>query len=1088
MCQVLPQAPIVPVTSAEHGSEASAELPVRGASALGVSSGGNPVIDLTTSLETGPGSGPSSRTSSPRQPSSPGDTTSDATIKSSSVGVATMDPAILHAESAGALVDILRGQYQPPNSSAELAQLRVDLHSAEASNASLQKRLGSSLDQVAQLQLQLETSDRPHHFPPALTASGAEFKQARAAQTAEVTATQSALHAAELMIKSRDEDITALSRSIVERDEAYKILQGVSAKHFQQLQEIVLSLDDNGSHKLRHAKKTIDEMRETILCQKRVISRQGFVPMHDLHMAAAAGAGLDVPGMDPASLKLNARLCRLLTERFLEVMRIPDGEDRVVELRICSRQSGSAGVQTSASDSAAVPTPCSGSAAALPPSSSSASTQVPLRHRPSRSIEALRRVWKDNLTPSRACESWPTLSRLQLRPYGQPLPGEEGYEEAAALIGPPDDRLLAASDSELTVPPARPLPRQRKTAKTAPPRVAFRCINLSKPIRRVSCVVDPTGRSSSVLIVDEYSSSDDSTELISVIPPVPTPSPVTPLGTPVSLPAQLSSAKGPSQVPWSSVARLLACKSCPVVPSRAVAAPAGLTSPSGRPLRTAAATASQVNAQLLENLGTSDNVVLGLDGGSTGHKFIPPSSVGSLSHPLEFASDSADDDQAAETSSANTASTAASNAPVGSSSSLVLSRLAQLFGSDDESDDDDDKGSDSADVSAVSTVVSSPLPPPHGKIQSYLAAGQVPPGPPPTPTSGGSSPQVPTPSKKHRKKHKHKHKHKRKHKHKHRSSSPSGGSGNSDSARPKKRRKAVPGKSQAQASAVAESGDPESGRAVPSGTSTTGSQRSTSRNSALASNSAPQSTSVVSSAPASDTTRRSAEVVLPAQQQVPLAQLRTRAMQSASRDSRITPQLARLRTLPFFHAGAERCWAGILSCQSGRVPLESSGGAKPRIRATLSTLAGVRSFVDVFNPRHPFQQLRRMLPDLPTFYSPSVLAEARSRLVCHTRPSSLMETLGDLWTFLHRGPPNSAADLASHTRFFVAMCERTHWLVDASVLIGLHPAFDPSIPPDELIAVYNVAKWLGRDCCLPEGTCSLCSGLPTNGGGTPIVR
>ncbi|POM68953.1 Hypothetical protein PHPALM_14818 [Phytophthora palmivora] len=87
------------------------------------------------------------------------------------------------------------------------------------------------------------------------------------------------------MIKSRDEDITALSGSIVERDEAYKILQGVSAKHFQQLQEIVLSLDDDGSHKLRHAKKTIDKMRETILRQKRVISRQGFVPMHDPHMA-----------------------------------------------------------------------------------------------------------------------------------------------------------------------------------------------------------------------------------------------------------------------------------------------------------------------------------------------------------------------------------------------------------------------------------------------------------------------------------------------------------------------------------------------------------------------------------------------------------------------------------------------------------------------------------------------------------------------------------------------------------------------------------------------------------------------------------
>ncbi|POM67935.1 Hypothetical protein PHPALM_15966 [Phytophthora palmivora] len=168
-------------------------------------------------------------------------------------------------------------------------------------------------------------------------------------------------------------------------------------------------------------------------------------------------------------------------------------------------------------------------------------------------------------------------------------------------------------------------------------------------------------------------------------------------------------------------------------------------------------------------------------------------------------------------------------------------------------------------------------------------------------------------------------------------------------------------------------------------------------------------------------------------------------MQSASRDSRITPQLARLRTLPFFHAGAERCWAGILSCQSGRVLLEPSGGAKPRVRATLSTLAGVRSFVDVFNPQHPFQQLRRMLPDLPTFFSPSVLAEARSRLVGHTRPSSLMETLGDLWVRLRgdlpaSGSPNSAADLAAHTRFFVAIGGLPTPRVDSELY------FDPSVP------------------------------------------
>ncbi|POM66872.1 Hypothetical protein PHPALM_17199 [Phytophthora palmivora] len=644
-------------TSTEHGSEVSADLPVRGASALGVSGGrGNPVIDLTNSLETGPGSGPSSCTSSPRQPSSPGDTTSDATIKSSSVGVATMDPvsalvteqgdrhhnehiqlarlialaltqppessdstqrqAILHAESAGALVDILRGQYQPPNSSAELAQLRVDLHSAETSNASLQKRLGSSLDQVAQLKLQLETSERECHIwkrevdksvdlitslRKALTASGAELKQARAtAQTAE-------------------------------RDEAYKILQGVSAKHFQQLQEIVLSLDDDGSHKLRHAKTTIDEMRETILRQKRVIRRQGFVPMHDPRMAAAAEAGLDVPGMDPASLKLNARLCRLLAERFPAVMRIPDGEDRVVELRICSRQS-----------------------------------------------------------------------------------------------------------------------------------------------------------------------------------------------------------------------------------------------------------ARQVNAQLLENLGTSDTLALGLGDRLSGAVGTRPNSSGSVSHPLELSSDSADDDRPSAADSAVGASTAAGDAPAEPASTTAkLSRLAQLFGSEDESDSGNIGDSGSADGPHTPVVTSSG--PPQGKVQSYLAAGHVPPGPPPASASAGL-PSFPSPTKKHRKgkkKHKHKHKHKAKSKHKgqHKSKREDHHKGQHKvtKSQAKRPRSPSPGKPSA-----SDSGAPLKRHKV-------------SARSPAAANSAPGPEPSPNSAGGSGTSPNSAGMTLPSPLSVSIAVLRTRAMQSASRDSRITPHQGEVR-------------------------------------------------------------------------------------------------------------------------------------------------------------------------------------------------
>ncbi|POM78673.1 Hypothetical protein PHPALM_3773 [Phytophthora palmivora] len=142
-------------------------------------------------------------------------------------------------------------------------------------------------------------------------------------------------------------------------------------------------------------------------------------------MAAAAGAGLDVPGMDPASLRLNARLCRRLAERSCG----SPNEDRVGELRICSRQPGSAITQVTDSCSSATPAP----------SSSSAGAPDPLRHCPPQSVDDLRRVRQDKLTPSQrlrvlanpksATAAGPRKRKVALppmQPDDQPLPGEEG--------------------------------------------------------------------------------------------------------------------------------------------------------------------------------------------------------------------------------------------------------------------------------------------------------------------------------------------------------------------------------------------------------------------------------------------------------------------------------------------------------------------------------------------------------------------------------------------------------------------------------------------------------------------------------------
>ncbi|POM73945.1 Hypothetical protein PHPALM_9152 [Phytophthora palmivora] len=346
-------------------------------------------------------------------------------------------------------------------------------------------------------------------------------------------------------------------------------------------------------------------------------------------------------------------------------------------------------------------------------------------------------------------------------------------------------------------------------------------------------------------------------------------------------------------------------------------APAGLTSPSGRPLRTAAATARQVNAQLLENLETSDTLALGLGDGSSGAVATQPSSSGSVSHPLELSSDSADDDQPSAADLAVGSSTAASDAPAEPiSTTPKFSRLAQLFGSENESDSGNSGDSDSTDGPLTPVVTSSD--PPQDKVQSYLAAGQLSPGPPPASASAGLSYTSPSPTKKHRKgkkKHKHKHKHKAKaaHKGRHKSKREDRHKGRCKETKSQAKRPRSPSPGEPSAS---DAGAPLKKHKV-------------STRSPAAANSATDSAAGPEPSPnlagGSGPSSNSTGMILPSQLRVSIAVLRTRAMQSASRDSRITPQLARLRDLPFFHVGSRRCWLKILGHQSGRVPMEPHG-------------------------------------------------------------------------------------------------------------------------------------------------------------------
>ncbi|GMG18041.1 unnamed protein product [Phytophthora fragariaefolia] len=263
--------------------------------------------------------------------------------------------AVLSAASIHVLGDALRHQFAGPDSSAVIADMRSELQVAQQINSALTRQHDTQSAELADLRSQLnimtlerdrllDVSKQSTAFTASLRKSVAELEAqaaiARSQANAQVAAAFRHADGFKRQVQDRDQEIAALRVSIADPDRAYADLQGVASKHFAQLQESARLLVDGGSQPLRHAQSVIAHQRAVILRQKRVIARQGSIPMHDPHMAAAAAGGLDAPGLSPSDLQLNARLCRILAERFPEAMEIPSGETRVLELRIGSHQDG----------------------------------------------------------------------------------------------------------------------------------------------------------------------------------------------------------------------------------------------------------------------------------------------------------------------------------------------------------------------------------------------------------------------------------------------------------------------------------------------------------------------------------------------------------------------------------------------------------------------------------------------------------------------------------------------------------------------------------------------------------------------------
>ncbi|KAE9006143.1 hypothetical protein PR002_g16563 [Phytophthora rubi] len=497
-------------SAAPRGEGQPAGSTSRASRAHGVSSErDSPLIDLTTPQEFDRESEESSRASSLRPSSPHGDTTSDTagTGQSDSAGqvsLASLEElirqesqcrrqengdlarflsfaftqpvppvdrfqrrALLDAQSVTELTHVLRGQYSPLGSAQVIVDLRQELGTLQTLQGDQARRLDSLATENAELQEKVKEANLERSLwereakkaspfltslRKALAKSEAALKLAQESQDRKIKSAfkHSADHAQK--VKKLEEEVVTLTKALADRDHAFAELHAVSTKHFEQLQESARLLLDGDSQPLRHAKAVIDRQRQVILRQKRVIARDGKLPMHDPHMAAAAGAGLDVPGLSPADLQLNARLCRTLAMRFPEVMDIPAGETRVVKLILHPLQDGAASVpqvppssagsflgQDSRTPGSAVSTSVVPPVVPHPPGSV---VQGP----PSKSIDQLHRARLDTLTPaeklrrysnpksSTAAGSYVKPHVPSPQPYACPLPGEEGYAEAASQL------------------------------------------------------------------------------------------------------------------------------------------------------------------------------------------------------------------------------------------------------------------------------------------------------------------------------------------------------------------------------------------------------------------------------------------------------------------------------------------------------------------------------------------------------------------------------------------------------------------------------------------------------------------------------
>ncbi|GMF33636.1 unnamed protein product [Phytophthora fragariaefolia] len=251
---------------------------------------------------------------------------------------------LLRAQSFGDMLDVLRANTaEPPSSTKEHAELRVQNAKLTRDNQALLRRLESALASSIRFEHDLATVVRERD----------EWKR-HATKTSELVAsfrntvcvlepqrresTRQAncrVDSCQQLVDQRDKDLKRMSEVLAERDVAYSALQGVASSYFEQVQEAAVVISAGGADRaLRFASPTIDNQRRIIQRQKNVLRHNGRISVTDPALALAAATGIDAPGLSPGDLALNARLCRHLETRWPELSQVQPSQVREITLRV----------------------------------------------------------------------------------------------------------------------------------------------------------------------------------------------------------------------------------------------------------------------------------------------------------------------------------------------------------------------------------------------------------------------------------------------------------------------------------------------------------------------------------------------------------------------------------------------------------------------------------------------------------------------------------------------------------------------------------------------------------------------------------